>query len=52
MALIKKGPTVYIYIIFILWLFMAINFELSFVITFMALYDCVRTLPKEIACLK
>ena len=27
-----------------LWLFIAIKFELSFVITFMAFYDCVRTL--------
>ena len=27
-----------------LWLFMAIKFELSLVITFMAFYDCVRTL--------
>ena len=36
MALVKKGP--------FLWLFMAIKFELSLVITFMAFYDCVRTL--------
>ena len=36
MALVKKG--------LFLWLFMAIKFELSVVITFMAFYDCVRTL--------
>ena len=36
MALVKKGP--------FLWLFMAIKFYLSLVITFMAFYDCVRTL--------
>ena len=36
MALVKNGP--------FLWLFMAIKFELSLVITFMAFYDCVRTL--------
>ena len=33
MALVKKGP-----------FFMAIKFQLSLVITFMAFYDCVRTL--------
>ena len=36
MALVKKGP--------FLWLFLAIKFQLSLVITFMAFYDCVRTL--------
>ena len=36
MALVKKDP--------FLWLFMAIKFELSLVVTFMAFYDCVRTL--------
>ena len=30
--------------VYFLWLFIAIKFELSLVITFMAFYDCVRTL--------
>ena len=38
MALVKKGP--------FSWLFIAIKFKLSLVITFMAFYDCVRTLYK------
>ena len=36
MALVKKGP-----------FFMAIKFELSLVITFMAFYDCVQTLTNR-----
>ena len=36
MALVKK--------VHFLWLFVAIKFELSLVITFMAFHDCVRTL--------
>ena len=37
MALVKKGP-------FFMAFYIAIKFELSLVITFMAFYDCVRTL--------
>ena len=39
MALVKKGP--------FFMAFMAIKFLLSLVITFMAFYDCVRTLSLQ-----